>query len=55
MTPHETALVTILLERLKNVDAVPNDPEAETLIRESAAPPRRAELSAQAEHRRSFS
>jgi len=37
MTPHETALVTILLERLKNVDAVPNDPEAETLIRESTA------------------
>jgi len=37
MTPHETALVTILLERLKNVDAVPKDPEAETLIRESTA------------------
>ena len=37
MTPHETALVTVLLERLKKVDSAPNDPEAETLIRESTA------------------
>ena len=37
MTPHETALVTVLLERLKKVDSSPNDPEAETLIRESTA------------------
>jgi uncharacterized protein len=35
MAPHETALVTVLLERLKNIDSAPNDPEAETLIRES--------------------
>ena len=37
MTPHETALVTVLLERLKKVDSAPNDPEAETLIRESTS------------------
>ena len=35
MTPHETALVTVLLERLKKIDSAPNDPKAETLIRES--------------------
>jgi hypothetical protein len=37
MTPHETALVTVLLERLKKIDSAPNDREAETLIRESTA------------------
>ena len=37
MTPHETALVTVLLEGLKKIDSGPNDPEAETLIRESTA------------------
>lgn len=37
MTPHETALVTILLERLKKVDRAPKDPEAETLIRQTTA------------------
>lgn len=37
MTPHETALVTILLERLKKVDSAPMDPEAETLIRQTTA------------------
>ena len=37
MTPHEKALVAVLLERLKKVDSAPNDPEAETLIRESMA------------------
>ena len=37
MTPHETALVTVLLERLKKIESTPNDPEAETLIRESTA------------------
>jgi len=37
MTPHETALVTILLERLKKVDSAPQDPEAETLIRQTTA------------------
>jgi hypothetical protein len=37
MTPHETALVTVLLKRLKKINAAPNDPEAETLIRESTA------------------
>lgn len=37
MTPHETALVTVLLERLKTIDSAPNDPQAETLIRESTA------------------
>ena len=37
MNPHETALVTVLLERLKKIDSAPNDPEAETLIRESTA------------------
>ena len=34
MTPHETALVTILLERLNNIDSAPKDPEADTLIRQ---------------------
>jgi hypothetical protein len=37
MTPHETALVTVLLERLEKVDSAPDDPEAETLIRERTA------------------
>jgi hypothetical protein len=37
MTSHETALVTTLLERLKKIDTAPNDPDAETLIRESTA------------------
>ena len=37
MTPHETALVTVLLERLKKIDSAPNDPQAETLIRERTA------------------
>ena len=37
MNPHETALVTVLLERLRKIDTAPNDPEAETLIRESTA------------------
>ena len=37
MTPHETALVTVLLERLKNVDSAPKDSEAETLIRQTTA------------------
>jgi hypothetical protein len=37
MTPHETALVTVLLERLKKTDSAPKDPEAETLIRQTRA------------------
>jgi uncharacterized protein len=37
MNLHETALVTVLLERLKKIDSAPNDPEAEMLIRESTA------------------
>ena len=37
MTPHETALVTILLARLKKVDSAPQDPEAEMLIRQITA------------------
>jgi len=37
MTPHETALVTVLLERLKKVNSAPKDPEAETLIRQTTA------------------
>lgn len=37
MTPHETALVTILLERLKKTDSLDKDPEAETLIRQTTA------------------
>jgi uncharacterized protein len=37
MTPHETALVTVLLERLHKVDSAPDDPDAEALIRESTA------------------
>ena len=37
MTPHETALVTVLLERLKMTDSPDKDPEAETLIRQITA------------------
>src|SRR5690349_24947468 len=37
MTPHETALVTILLERLKKTDSPDKDAEAETLIRQTTA------------------
>ena len=37
MTPHETALVTILLERLKKTDSPDKDPKAEALIREATA------------------
>jgi uncharacterized protein len=37
MTPHETALVTILLERLKKTDSLDKDLEAETLIRQTTA------------------
>ena len=37
MTPHQTALVTVLLERLKKINNSPNGPDAETLIRESTA------------------
>ena len=37
MTPHETALVTILLERLKKTYSPDKDPEAETLIRHTTA------------------
>ena len=37
MTPHETALVNVLLERLKMTDSPLKDPEAETLIRQAAA------------------
>jgi uncharacterized protein len=37
MTEHETALVAILLERLKKVDSAPKDAEAETLIRQMTA------------------
>ena len=29
--------MTVLLERLRKIDTAPNDPEAETLIRESTA------------------
>jgi hypothetical protein len=35
MTPHETARVTVLLERLKMADSSNKDPEAETLIRQT--------------------
>jgi hypothetical protein len=35
MTPHETALVTVLLERLKKTESASKDPEAETLIRQT--------------------
>ena len=35
MTSHETALVTVLLERLKMADSPNKDPEAETLIRQT--------------------
>src|SRR5881227_1387961 len=37
MTPHEKALVTVLLERLKKTDSSDKDPEAETLIRQTTA------------------
>jgi uncharacterized protein len=37
MTPHETALVTILLERLKKTDSPDKDSEAEALIRQTTA------------------
>ena len=37
MTEHETALVAILLERLKKVDSAPKDAEAETLIHQMTA------------------
>ena len=37
MTPHETALITVLLERLKKTDSPAKDPEAETLIRQTTA------------------
>jgi uncharacterized protein len=37
MTPHETALVTVLLERLKKTDSPDKDPKAEALIREATA------------------
>ena len=37
MTPHETALVTTLLDRLKKVDGAAKDPEAETLICQTTA------------------
>lgn len=37
MTPHETALVTVLLGRLKKLDSDPKDTEAETLIRQTTA------------------
>lgn len=37
MNSHETALVTVLLERLKKIDSAPDDSEAETLIRECTA------------------
>jgi uncharacterized protein len=37
MTPHETALVTTLLERLKKTESPDKDPEAETLIRQTTA------------------
>jgi len=37
MTPHEKALVTVLLERLKKTDSPDKDPEAETLIRQNTA------------------
>jgi len=37
MTPHEKALVTVLLEPLKKTDSPDKDPEAETLIRQTTA------------------
>jgi len=37
MAPHEKALVTVLLERLKKTDSPDKDPEAETLIRQTTA------------------
>ena len=37
MTPHEKALVTVLLERLKKTGSPDKDPEAETLIRQTTA------------------
>ena len=35
MISHETALVTVLLERLKKIYSTPDDPEADRLILES--------------------
>ena len=37
MTPHETALVTVLLERLKRTESPSKDTEAESLICETTA------------------
>ena len=37
MTPHEKALVTVLLERLKKTDSPDKDPKAEALIRQTTA------------------
>jgi hypothetical protein len=37
MTPHETALVTILLERLKKTGSPDKDTQAEALIRQTTA------------------
>ena len=37
MTPHETALVATLLERLKKTDSPDKDSEAEALIRQTTA------------------
>jgi uncharacterized protein len=37
MTPHEKALVTVLLERLKKTDSPDKDPDAEALIRQITA------------------
>ena len=37
MTPQETALVTILLERLQMTDSPDKDPEAETMICQTTA------------------
>jgi hypothetical protein len=37
MTPQERDLTTILLDRLNKIEVQPKDPEAETLIRETAA------------------
>ena len=37
MTPHETALVTTLLERLKKADSPDKDAQAEALIRQTTS------------------
>ena len=37
MTPHETALITTLLGRLKKADTPDKDAEAEALIRQTTA------------------